>query len=117
MGILSIIVSVSLLVLAVCFIPCLIVMLWRKRSRWSLAIAVSVLFLTFAIPTTIIAYLNVVQVGPSDRAYAVGAYIGALFVSLVCTAVLCPVILLVQWLARRKYKLTYTDDAKITLFD
>ncbi len=88
-------------IVAILFIPCLIVALWRSRPRRAMFVACLVAFLILVIPAIYRTTLMVKILKADDLSAIVGLYTGA-FLSAIFGMVICvPILFLFRWVIRK----------------
>lgn len=91
-------------IVIVLFIPCLIVLFWKKRPVLAFMIATLVMFLTLVAPSIIKTFQAMMIYGEGDPQLLAGgiseAIVGALSLMIICV----PLLLLFQWLVLRRAK-------------
>lgn len=89
---------------AVLFIPGLIVFFWHRRPVLSLIVAALVLLLTAASPGLIKTFQAMMIYGEGDPQLMAGGISEALVGAALSMVIFFPLLLLVQWLSRRRFK-------------
>lgn len=85
-------------------IPSLIVIIWKRRPVWAFALASIILYLTVAAPRIIGTFQAMAIYGTGDPELMAGGISSALVEGLFTLPILLPVLALIQWAARRRYK-------------
>lgn len=91
-------------IIAILFIPCLIVAFWKRRPVWAFILATFVMFLTIVAPSIIKTFQAMMIYDTGDPQLMVGgiaeAIVGALLLMIVCV----PLLFLFQWFVLRRHR-------------
>jgi len=101
-------------IVIVLFIPCLIVLFWKKRPVLAFIIATLVMFLTLIAPAIIKTFQAMMIYGDGDPQLMAGGISEAIVSALLLMVICVPLLFLFQWLVlrRAKKKLTKVDADK-----
>ena len=104
MSLLGSIIPLLLSILAVFFIPCLIVGLWRKRPVLSFILASLVMFITLVVPTIIKTLQAMVIYGEGDPQLVAGLISQAIVAVILSLVIYLPLLFLFQWFILRRHR-------------
>lgn len=93
-----------LAIFIILLIPSLIVIIWKRRPVWAFFLASTVISLTVAVPDIINTFEAIVILDTSDPTLKTRWVLSALIRALMVLPILLPILALIQWAARRKYK-------------
>ncbi len=86
------------------FIPSLIVIFWKRRPVWAFAISSIIAYFTFAAPGIIKTLQAMMIYGTGDPELMAGGISEALVNALFALPILLPILALIQWIARRRWR-------------
>ena len=99
--------ALPVLLLGICiilFIPSLIVILWKRRPIWAFFLASVFLYLTLTAPGIIKTYQAMLIYGTGDPELMAGGISSAFVEALFGLPIFLPLLVLIQWVTRRRHK-------------
>jgi len=91
-------------IVAVLFIPCLIVGLWKKRPVWAFIVATLVLIMTSVAPGLIKTFQAMAIYGTGDPQLMAGGISEAIVGAMLGLIIHLPLLFLFQWLILRRHR-------------
>ena len=85
-------------------IPSLIVIFWKKRPVWAFLLGAIIAILTVVAPEMIQTFQAMKIYGSGDPQLMAGAISEALTRGMILTPIILPMLALIQWISRRRYK-------------
>ena len=86
------------------FIPSLIVIFWKRRPVVAVIIATLIAFLTLTVPGIFLTFQAMTKYGISDPQVMAGGIVKSIIIGLLNLFYGIPILLCIQWFARRRYK-------------